>query len=545
MRILGIDVGTASIKAVEFDSAFGRYEIHDYYEQPVAPDADLIMALSHLMATLPKQPDRVAIALKTGQVTFRNMKLPTRDRKSIQAGVGFELDDDLPFALENAAYDYSILSQSKQGTELHVAATLRSHLEGTINAWKTAGIDPDLITTESWAYRTLMNRVLSRAQQENPVILVHIGHEHTIMYVHWNGTPIIAREIGWGGRDMTEAIAKKYNLAMVDAERAKIDHGFVVSQGQQNNITTEQAEFSESLLAMLQTLIVELRQVELTCKSITHLNVSEIYLAGGSALLPGLPKVLEESIGAPVRPLQALSSIATSGVTYSEQTDASFVLAAALGLCMVGPERSQALNFRKGLFGKLGVQREFNLETLRRPLLYVGAIAGCLTLSLAVQSATYQSKLKDLDSQLEHNMKTFFGSISNSAVHSYLSNPSGLRKAMDRQLNQQRDTAKLAALNPHSPLDYLQTLSATVPSTLVTDLMEYHVGSAPGPYKPDSDSSAALTFVVSSPQAAEQLTSTLTGRLGLKRDKMEEMGAGANKQWKLTFTGKAVFEAGH
>ena len=209
MRILGIDVGTASIKAVELDSAFGRYEIHDYYEHPVEPGADLILALNRLMQALPKQPDRVAIALKTGQVTFRNIRLPTRDRKSIIAGVGFELDDELPFPLESAAYDYSILSQTKQGTHLHVAATLRNHLEGTINAWRTAGIDPDLITTESWAYRTLMNRVIARTQQEDPVILAHIGHEHTTMHVHWNGAPVLAREIAWGGRDFTDAIAKK------------------------------------------------------------------------------------------------------------------------------------------------------------------------------------------------------------------------------------------------------------------------------------------------------------------------------------------------
>src|SRR5258708_2174254 len=113
MRILGIDLGSTSIKAVELDSAFGRYEIHDYYEYPVAAGTDLNLALTQLMGSLPKQPDRVAIALRSGQVTFRNLRLPTRDRKSIQAGVGFELDDELPFSMDKAVYDYSILSQAK------------------------------------------------------------------------------------------------------------------------------------------------------------------------------------------------------------------------------------------------------------------------------------------------------------------------------------------------------------------------------------------------------------------------------------------------
>jgi type IV pilus assembly protein PilM len=544
MRILGIDVGTASIKAVEFDSAFGRYEIHDYYEHAVEPDADMVLALGRLMQSLPKQPDRVAIALKSGQVTFRNLKLPTRDRKSILAGVGFELDDDLPFPIENAAYDFSILSQSKQGTHIHVAATLKSHLSGTIDAWKTAGIDPDLITTESWAYRTLLNRVLSPAQQETPVIFAHIGHEHTTLHVLWNGIPILARELSWGGRDLTQAIAQKYKMSTAQAEQAKIDHGFVVAPGEGGDITTEQAEFSEALLAMLQTLIVELRQVDLTSKSLTHKSVKEIYIAGGSSLLPGLTHVLERSMGIPIRILQGLSSIATSGVTYSEHTDATFVLAAAVGLCMVGPEKALALNFRKGEFSKLGDQREFSLEGLKRPLMALGAMMACLVISLTVQSATYHSKLSDIDAQLERSMKGFFGAISSSGIRNYLINPVGLKKAVERELGKQRDIAKLAAPNPQSPLDYLQKLSSSVPKSITTDLLEYQVGAAPGPYKPDSDIAASLTFLVPSPQMADQLTSSLTGRFGLKREKMEETTSAGVKQWKVVFSGKAAFE-GH
>jgi type IV pilus assembly protein PilM len=544
MRILGIDVGTASIKAVELDSAFGRYEIHDYYEHPIEPGADLVVALARLMQALPKQPDRIAIALKTGEVTFRNLRLPTRDRKSIQAGVGFELDDDLPFPLESAAYDYSILSQTKQGTHLHVAATLRTHLAGVINSWRTAGIDVDLITTESWAYRTLMNRVVSQSQQNEPVILAQIGHEHTTLHVHWNGAPVLAREVSWGGRDFTDAISKKYGLTRAQAEQAKLDHGFVVSMGGQADITPEQAEFSETLLATLQGLIVELRQVELTCKSITHKPPGEIYLAGGSSLLPGLSKVLEESMRTPTRNLQALSSIATSGVTYSEHTDAVFPLAAAAALCMVGPERATAVNFRKGEFGKLGSQRDFSLAALRRPLLALGAIGACLMLSLAVQSSAYHSQLKELDSQLEKSMKTFFGPMSATQVRNYLFSPGLLKKSLDKELTKERDLAKLAAPNPRSPLDFLQSLSSIVPRTIVTDLMEYKVGAAPGPYNPDSESSTTLTFTVASPKIADDLTATLTGRVpGIKRDKIEETSAAdGSKLWKVTFSGKPTFD---
>src|SRR5690348_15120479 len=148
MRILGIDIGTTSVKAVEIDSAFGRYEIHEYHENPIQPGSSPLETARNLVATLVKKPDRIAAALKSGQVTFRDLQLPTRDKKAIQSTVGFELEDDLPFELDQAVFDYSILSQVGQTTRLHVAATLKKNLEAFLAGLQSVGIDPDLITTE-------------------------------------------------------------------------------------------------------------------------------------------------------------------------------------------------------------------------------------------------------------------------------------------------------------------------------------------------------------------------------------------------------------
>jgi cell division ATPase FtsA len=417
---------------------------------------------------------------------------------------------------------------------------------GTLESWASAGIDPDLVTTESWAYRTLLSRVLSRGEQEEPILLVQIGHEHTTLYVHWNGMPVLAREVDWGGKDLTEAIAKKYALSTEQAEQAKLDHGFVVPVGQKVDVTQEQLEFSETLLATLQTLLVEIRQVELTCKSITHRGLSQIFVSGGTVLLPGLTRVIDESVRIPTRNLQALSSIATSGVTYSEHTDAVFLLAASVALSLVGSDRTSLINFRKGEFAKAGATTELNLETLRRPLLATAAIGVSMILSLAVQSWSYQNRLAEANTQLERRMKDFFGPISASAIRNYMYNPQGLKNAINKELTKQRELAKLAAHNPNDPLDFLNSLSTGIPKSITTDLMQYQVGAAPAtPYSPDAPQSATLTFLVPNQQLVDQLSSTLTGKLmGMKKDKVEEVTTpdGA-KQFKVTFSGKPTYEA--
>jgi general secretion pathway protein L len=549
MKILGIDIGSTSIKAVELDSAFGRYEVHEYYEQRVIhtdggdPARATHEALIRLMQSLPKTPDRIVMALHSRHVTFRNLQLPTRDKKAVTAGVGYELDDELPFSIEQCQYDYSILSQSKAGTQLHVGATLKKNIVGALEDWGRAGINPDLITTEAWAFRTLLNRVVGAPEQERPLLVLKMGHERTILYIHWRGVPILCREIAWGGKDLTMAICDRYQTPIAQAEAAKLDHGFVVPTSQQNDVTPEQAEFSNALLQPIERLLAEIKQAELTCKNITNLTIGQVFISGGTSLLPGIGRLLEEAMGVQIKPLQALSGIATSGVTYSEVADATFLLAASLALTIVGSERALAINFRKGEFGKAGRSRELNITTLRRPLMALGAIGLSFFASMFVQSHFYSTRIEETNDQLEKSVKAFFGSVSNSAVRTYMSNVSTLRNSVNKELKKQRELSKLSSPNPKSPENFLKTISTTIPKDVLVDLVQFQVGSAPvAPYSdaPNNEITASLTFLAD-PKSIDKLTSIMgTTLVGMKHSGTEDAKSpdGLNKRLKITYSGK-------
>ena len=544
MRILGVDWGSHSIKAVEIDSAFGRFEIRDYHELQLEGSTEPGQVLQSLISGLPKKPDRVAVAMSSADVTFRNLQLPTRGKKAIQAAIGFELEDELPFPLEQAVYDYTAVSQSKNATLVHVAASLKKRIAVTLAKYASAEIDPDLLTTEAWAYRTLFNRIVPAQTMQKPVLLVQIGKERTTLYVHWKGTPIMAREIAWGGRDITQAISQKYGISIEEAEKAKLDHGFVIPSTQNQNATPEQIAFSDTLIEPLQTLIRELHQAMLTCKSVTREPFGAVYLAGGTALLPGIEALIAESLEITAKPLQTLSSLAASGVTYSEHTDASFVLAASTALCLVGQDRTTSVNFRKGEFAKQGRTREMDFETIRRLMLASAAVASCLVLSLVVQSFEYKQRLGTVNSQLESSIKSFFNGISGSAVRNYIASPSTLRSSINKELTKQRELYQLLGPNPNSPLDFLRDLSTTIPPNIVVDVTQFQVGSAPSaPYSPSGDSNASISVLVSNPQAAQQLANELTKKVsGLQQSKLEEVSGTApdKKRWKLTFSGKPI-----
>ena len=551
MRILGIDLGSTSIKAVEIDSAFGRYEINDYHEQKLEPETDPMVALGQLIKSLAKTPDRIAVALRTSQLTFRSLQLPTRDKKAIQAGVGFELEDDLPFQLDRAVYDYSILAQTGQTTNIHIAVTLKQYVAEIVSRLAGADVDPDMVTSEAWAFRTLLNRILNQAAQEKPVLLLQIGHHRTVLYVQWRGFPVLSREFSWGGLDLTTALCRKYEIPLQQAEATKLDHAFVLPPSQESEATQEQREFSSALLETLETLVLEIKQVALATKNLTHENLSGVQLSGGTSLLPGLARFLEEKLRMPVRPLQALSAISTSGVSYSEHTDATFSLATSLALCYVGSDRASAINLRKGDLGKLGRSKEMSMAALRKPVLATAAVLGSLVLSLMIQSSLYKSRINTVDTQLEKSVRSFFsqisGQISNSAVKTYMANTSTLRSSISKELGKQRETAKLLGPNPHSPTIFLKQLSAAVPKDVVVDLTQFQVGAAPdAAYGAVDPGSTSLTFLLATEQSADRMSSILSSKIsGLQKTPVEQVAGpdGSGKRWKITFTGKPLEDA--
>lgn len=540
MRILGIDLGTSSIKAVEMDSAFGRYEIHDYHEVTLTTGMSVEEGVQKLISSLPKPPDKTIVAIPSHKATFRNLQLPTKDKKAIQAGVRFELEDELPFSVENFLFDYSVLFQSKQLSLVHVAITLKNHLSAWIEQWHKAQVDPDLITTEAWSYRVLLNRALGASGSVHPVLLVQIGHEKTSLYLHYRGQPSLIRETTWGGQDLTASICQKMSIPIDQAENLKVSQGFVANE-ESTSSTPEQKELSLCIEAALEPLASEITQVLLAAKSLHHETVNSIFLTGGSSLLPGLSKWFETRLNAPVRTLPALSGITTSGVTYSEQTEAKFALAAALALSAVAPDKISTINFRKGDFAKINKSRQLDLHALRKPLISLATVLGILFVSLIVQASVYRSRLATADKLLEKNVRSFFGQIANSAMKGYLSNPKSLKTAVNRELNKQRELGKLFGVNPNSPLNFLSSLSASIPKDIVLDLVSFHSGTPTAEPFSHTDTSTSLSFMVANPQIAEKLGNILNNRISnMQRGKMEEVASAdpTGKKWKITFSGK-------
>ncbi len=541
MRILGLDLDHQHVKAVEYDSAFGRYDVHEYHETPVPAGEDPLLTAGRLIASLPKKPDRICATLRTSTTTFRNLELPTRNKRAVAVSVGFELDDDLPFSVEDAAYSYTTLQTLGQISHVHVAATLKKNFSEQLDKMRISGIDPDILTTEAWAFRALLNRIFDPASQAQPLLLVHIGHTRTVLYVQHQGKPLAAREISWGGADLSTALSEKLGVPLEQADSLKMDRGLLTS-GPADDPASPENRVAAALAEPLQILLRELRQTSLTTKALTDgPGIERILLTGKAALMPGLAQYIEQESHSPTSLLRALSSASTSGVSYAEETDASFALAAASALSLLASEKNVLINLRKGEFSKRSSGEGIQWQSIKGPLLGFSIVSASLILSLMIEGAVYRSQLKEANSRLEKTLKGFFGGqVSASALRTYLSNPKNLKKQIQGEIQKQQSLALLSSPNDRSGLDFLRDLSAATPKDVIVDLTDFQIGAAADqPFVEKAATLAKLTFLVANPQMAERIAAIMATKLDpIERSKMEEItDPEGQKKWKITFTG--------
>ncbi len=538
MRILGIDLGTFSLKAVILEPVFGNLQIKEYYEYNFQQFGSLENIMIHLCGRFSSPPNRVVVALPSSVTTLRNFQFPTRNKKAIHASIGFELEDELPFPSDSLVFDYQILSQNRHGSTLHVAASLKHYIERVLQQWSKVSIYPDMITTEAWSYHLLFNRIAKKIQSDVvPILFMQMGHSKTTLFVYWKSTPLLIREIQWGGRLITESIAKHHGVSIEQAESMKLSPSL---------------SFDIDGLLGLDIFANELKCFELTAKNIIHRNIGHFYFAGGSSLFPGWQTWFEQRLHMSVQPVMALNHLMSlspvgSGqmpsVSYPVDVNAKFLGAVAVATSAVGSLRSTSINFRKGVWAKIDHTKKLDWKFFKKPLLVFCFLSCSLWVSLMIQSKIYQNRLKKTQVRLEVGVRTIFGDLSSSALKTYVNNTSMLRSSIQKELFKKRELFKIfSSHSSMSGLNFLNTLSEKIPKTVVVDLIQVQIGISrlESFMNEKTIPTASLTFLVKNPQMIEKLTLLLEGEFhSMKKSTVESVILldGTTQKWKVIFSG--------
>src|SRR5690349_21491080 len=115
-KILGIDLGARSVKAVLLESTYHGYAVLGHGAAVVEPPAEGSTLLQRQIAALHalvesrgwKVGDSVA-ALPGAGVSSSIVTLPFTDSRRIEQTIPFEVEEQIPFELSSVAWDWQLL----------------------------------------------------------------------------------------------------------------------------------------------------------------------------------------------------------------------------------------------------------------------------------------------------------------------------------------------------------------------------------------------------------------------------------------------------
>ena len=529
MRVIGLDIHPDRVSAIEIDTAFGRFEVRDTHELPVLEGSTPESSAERLLASLNQRVDRLVVSAPSEISTFRNLQIASKDKKAVKSALEFELEDDLPFERDNLHYDSVTLSSGQQGSLIHVGATKKESFANFLQNLQNNGLDPEVITTDPWAYRTLLQRIAP----ETPILLFGLERNKAFFYIHHQNRPILYREIQFGLKKIEQKLEQDFGATQAEIHQWIRDVGV-------NGIDEK---VSNSISDALEALVPEIKQTELAARATLKLPIDQIWITGEGAELPGLMRWLEVACNKSVTLFKPLSLLSGNQLSYSDSSEIHFAKSLALGMATIPLDKLHPINLRKSSFAKINADSISVWELIRKPLPFIAILAVVFFATKSIEYQYYKGRLSDTDDSLKRAVKTYFNvtngsSLSDNATRNYLADPDKLKKTISTDLAKEREMSKLFAPNNNSPFDFLKSLSQKIGKDIVLDMVQFNAGADfMDSYKENRPFKASLTFLVSNPQMLAKLSDLMERTYKLKKGNSEELTQEGRKVFKIMFSG--------
>ncbi|QSA96201.1 pilus assembly protein PilM [Methylococcus sp. EFPC2] len=303
--LLGIDISTAAVKLLELGKAGPRYRVESYAVIPLPQDAVVDKtiakvevignAVKSVVAQSGTKLKHAAVAVASSSVISKVITMPAAlSDGELESQIELEADQYIPYPLDEISMDFEVQGSNEKNPEMIdvlLVASRKENVEDRVEALEFAGLKAEILDVESYALENAFALILDQLSDANPgktIAIADIGATMTTLNVLHNGRIIYTREQGFGGKQLTEEIQRRYGLSYEEAGLAK-KHG-----GLPDNYLPEVLEpFKHAMAQQIQ------RSLQFFASSSTHRGVEGLVLAGGCASIAGVERFVEQTTGIP------------------------------------------------------------------------------------------------------------------------------------------------------------------------------------------------------------------------------------------------------
>lgn len=269
---------------------------------------------------------RVAMAIPAYRTFTRSISLPGLKPKEVAEAVQLEAEQYIPVPLDELYLDYSVISATKDATEVFAVAVPRSIVDSYLTLTQLTGLEVILIETTLGGGA----RMFSIDKQSGVAsVIIDFGSLSSDISI-FDKTVLVTGTVQGGGASFTDLIKKKLNVTQAEAGIIKNKYGLGLSK--------KQKEIREALDPTLQQIVKEIRRM------IRYYDerygaehpISQVVTTGGGAGMPGLSEYLTEALRLAVRSSEPWQYFDSHGLQAPSSADKAMYSTVA-GLALTPP----------------------------------------------------------------------------------------------------------------------------------------------------------------------------------------------------------------
>ena len=309
--VLGVDIGTSSVKVVQVKNDKGRavletygvLSVGPYAERSVGQSADLspekiktLIGDLFSEANVTSQVASMSIAMRHSLLV--TIELPQIATKNLEQAVSIEARKYIPVPISEVALDWWEIPEIGGGkgdgaggghskVNIMLAAIHQNALGQYEKIFKLTGLNYQFFEIETFS---ILRSVLE--QGYDSVVLVDLGASTTKVSIVDQGVIRTSHTINKGSQDISVAVSKARGISFAKAEEIKRKVGL---------IDEVEAEDSQKVISpIVEYIFSEVSKIVVDYQKKHSRAMEQVILTGGGSLLKGMYGIAKDNLEAPV-----------------------------------------------------------------------------------------------------------------------------------------------------------------------------------------------------------------------------------------------------
>ena len=355
-NIIGVDIGSSSIKLVQIDATRKPPLIYGYAYEEIPFDLrekgkKFDEYISENLKQLIKKKqlyDSIAVSYLSGAgVYVYSGTIDKVPENEIPAAIKTVLEEKAAFDLNEAVLQYNVTGESsgRTGEKLELTAVAAKKDVVKNMAWliEESGLQINGLSTPAYAFENVF--ALKKDSIQPNIVVINFGAKRTEINYYRDGKFVANREISVAGNDLNKTLNTKLNidenviqLDMPKAESVKRNMGVVINPAETKDDPVI-SRCSSLTRPVLEKMAAEIkRSLAYFQKTANVQKMDKIYIVGGGANMKHLSLYFKNEIASDVElfPMQKYFKIAPELLQDEDENEALNTIVPACGLIFEG-----------------------------------------------------------------------------------------------------------------------------------------------------------------------------------------------------------------